>query len=484
VARCGVALAVVALALVGAGSAPARNAVQATVCGVGNGSAWSSQGRSGSDWLVLALDDKNQCKSAKQWLIALSARVVGGGADVQAFRMLGDACVITRSQLLGACRSGNGGAGSARVAVFGDPQHNPAESPYVGARTSFPQLPSAGSSTSSGGDDFGIPVPTSTGTTCPVSGSLEGPTWAFRTGDGSLLRGNRWFVQASPFVSASSCGSLHDVWTRLAEAAGDARADTNSFEASSWMSGNWACTAAHDVAWPGGSGSIADVPVAGCARVTYPGSAGVLEQVVVYPNIESGTNGAATTAQLRTLTTRILAIRDAVNAYGIGVVALAAVTAERLDGPPPGGRPAAGTYPLSAQRVSACGATSANPNPAIDVYGSRWTHGSEHGSSWELAVNAGYPCELARLIFLPFLTDVLSGPNAGSLPAERLHRYGWTCTPNASTLIAVCAFTAAGGGLSDAIGKPVPDGIRIGVRAAYTAGVTRDTLSRAIQATL
>ena len=374
---------------------------------------------------------------------------------MQAFRTLGYACVVTRSELLGACRTGDGDLVRRESQSLEIPSTIRPSVPTSVAGTSFPQLPSAGSSTASGGNDWGIPVPTPGGTSCPLSGSFEAASWAFLLPDGTLLRGHRWFVKASPFVSASS-----------------------------WTSGNWACVAAHDVAWPGGASSIADVPVAGCARVSYPGSAGVLEQVVVYPNTESGTNGAATTAQVRRLNARIIAIRDAVDTYGIGVVALAALTAERLDGPPPGGRPSAGTHPLGAQHVSVCGATSQDANPTFDVYGSRWTHGSEHGSRWQLAVNAGYPCELARLIFLPFLTDVLSGPNAGSLPAERLHRYGWTCTPNASMLIAVCAFTATGGSLGDAIAKPVPAGIRIGVRAVYTTGATRETLSQAIEASL
>jgi hypothetical protein len=467
-----------------AAPALARDAVQATICGVGNGSSWASNGRAGADWLVVALDDKNQCKGARQFLPVLSARIVAGGADVQAFHTLGDACVLTRSQLFAACRTGNGGGGSVGIAVFGDPQHNLAERPYVGARTSFPALPSAGSSTSSSGDTVGIPIPTSGGTTCPLAESVEGPNWAFLLHDGALLRGNRWFVKASRFVNASSCASLHDLWTSIADAAGAARANTNSWNATSWISGGWACTAAHDMAWPGGGSSIADMPIAGCARVTYPGSAGVLEQVVVYPDPESGTNGAATVAQTRLLNARIIAIRNAVDSYGIGVVALSAVTAVRLDGPPPGGHPSTGTHPLSAEHVSACGATSHDPNPALDVYGSRWTHGSEHGSGWELSVNAGYPCELAHLLFLPFLADILSGPNAGSLPAGRLQRNGWTCMPNPSTLIAVCSFTATGGGLADAIGKPLPAGLRIGIRAAYSAGATRETLSRAIQATL
>ena len=76
----------------------------------------------------MALDDKNQCKGARQWLTVLSGRIVAG-ADVQAFRTLGYACVVTRSELLGACRTGDGGPGSAGVAVIGDPQHNPAERP-------------------------------------------------------------------------------------------------------------------------------------------------------------------------------------------------------------------------------------------------------------------------------------------------------------------------------------------------------------------
>src|SRR5689334_12632621 len=110
-----------------ASQAPAQSTLQTTICGVGNGSAWTQAGHTGRTWLVVALDDKNQCKSARQWLTQLSARITAtSGADTQAFRLLGYSCVITKSALLAGCRTGNGGTGSAGIVVVGDPTRNPA----------------------------------------------------------------------------------------------------------------------------------------------------------------------------------------------------------------------------------------------------------------------------------------------------------------------------------------------------------------------
>ena len=132
------------VAALAAAQAPARISLQTYVCGVGNGSTWTRAGTTGRDWVVIALDDKNQCKSARQWLATLSARLTAhAGADVQAFRLLGDACVLTKSTLLAACRTGNGGPGTVGVAVIGDPAHNPAARPYTGGRTSLPALPAS-----------------------------------------------------------------------------------------------------------------------------------------------------------------------------------------------------------------------------------------------------------------------------------------------------------------------------------------------------
>jgi hypothetical protein len=55
----------VLVAALAASQAPAHVSLQTYICGVGNGATWTRAGHSGRNWLVVALDDKNQCKSAR-----------------------------------------------------------------------------------------------------------------------------------------------------------------------------------------------------------------------------------------------------------------------------------------------------------------------------------------------------------------------------------------------------------------------------------
>ncbi len=476
----------VLVAALAAAQAPARVSLQTSICGVGTGSAWSRAGRSGTKWLVVALDDKTQCKSARQWLTQLSARMTShAGADVQAFRLLGDACVLTKSALLAACRTGNGGPGSVGVAVIGDPAANPAARPYTGGRTSFPALPASGGN---GGGTGGGPGPSADGVPIPWAGvdctfpsSASSATWSLRLSDGNLVTGSKWFVRGSAGGSEAGCRALRALWPDLTATAGKNHAQSDSFEAKSWIDGSWSCIAAHDVAWPGGGASIASLATAACARVEYPGGGDhpILEQVEVMPNVES-TEPATTVAERAALIPQARDLRDALDRYGIHAATVAALTAERLDHVPPGASRATGTHPLSASAVFTCGSTASQHDPSYRVSGASWSHGSEHGSNWQVAVNGGYPCPLARGLFLPWLADALGGGTA--LSAAQLSRYGWHCTLQRAALIGVCNLTASGDPLRPAIGKPIPGNITVGIRAAYTTGATRATLPNAVRA--
>jgi hypothetical protein len=463
-------------------------ALQTYVCGVGHASTWTRAGRTGTDWLVLGLDSKSGCKSARQSLATLAPKITShAGADTQAFRALGMACVITKSTLFGACRTGNGGPGTTGIAVIGDPTRNSAVRPYVGGRTSFPALSSTTTPTTAATGDPGVPRLSPAAVTCTAPADTAAAGWAFRLPDGNLLSGNHWTVNTFAFFSDADCSAIRDLIPELETAAGNVTMDTSSFETKSWAHGSWACVAAHDVAYPGGRSSIVDVPVAGCARTIFlngtsnadgtPSLATTLEQVVVYPNVEVGTSGTTTT-EIRQLTTRVGAIRDSFEQYGISLVALNSATARRLSGPPPAGTAVAGSHAPTESGVQSCGTA------ATAVPSARWTHGSEHGTTWELAVNAGYPCELATAVFKTFVANLAASPD--TLTAAQLDRNGWTCSANQTTLIAICKFTPEiyTDRLRAALGETVPTGFRIGIRAAYSVGATRETLSRAIQATL
>jgi hypothetical protein len=477
---------VVAVAALAAAQAPARPALTTSICGVGKGSMWTRAGRTGLTWVVVSLDDNNQCRSARQWVAPLSARMTArSGADVQAFRLLGYACVLTKSTLLAACRTGDGGPGSAGVAVIGDPTTNPAARPYTGGRTSLPALPASGggggSSGGPGASADGIPMPWGGGTECHFTDVVDSAGWALVLPDGQLIRGTKWFVRGSEGGSEVGCRALKAQIPDLTAAAGSARADRDSFEAKSWIDGSWSCVAGHDVAWPGGGSKIASMASAACARIQYPGGGShpILEQVAVMPEVEN-TTPATTVAERRGLYQQAIDLRDALVRYGIHAVTAAALTAVRLNHAPPGATTATGTHPLSANAVFTCGTTSSTRDPSYRVLGAAWRHGSERGSNWQVAVGGGYPCELARGLFLPWLADALSG---GSTPtASQLSRYGWHCTLQRATLIGVCHFTASGDPLRGAIGKPIPGNVTVGIRAAYTTGATRETLPNAVRA--
>jgi hypothetical protein len=477
---------VTVLVALAASAAPARTTLQVTVCGVGSGSTWTRAGHTGREWLVSALDDKNQCKSARQWLTQLSARLTAtSGADTQAFRLLGYSCVITKSALLAGCRTGNGGAGSAGVAVVGDPTRNPAATPYANGRTSFPALPASGGGSGGGsgpgGSADGVPMPWGGGVDCNYPTIATSAGWALVLPDGNLIRGTKWWVRGSTGGSEAGCRALRSVWADLTAAAGANRADHDSFEAKSWIDGSWSCVVSHDVAAPGGGSRISSLASGACARVQYPGGGDhpILEQVAVMPYVEETTPGT-TTAERVDLYEQARNLRNALDRYGVHAATAAATTAERLDGPPPGGRRAAGSHPLSDNGILVCGSTASEHDPAYRILGANWAHGSEHGSTWQVAVNGGYPCELARGLFLPWLADVLSGGSSPS--AAQLSRYGWHCALQRAALVATCHFTASGDPLRAGIGKPVPGNMTIGVRAAWVQGASRETLPNAVRA--
>jgi uncharacterized protein (DUF736 family) len=471
------------VAALAAAQAPARVSLQTTICGVGNGSTWTRAGSSGRDWVVVALDDKGQCKSAAQWLRQLSARLTArSGADTQALRLLGDACVLTKSALLAACRTENGGAGSVGIAVIGDPTRNPAARPYTNGRTSFPPL--SGSSGSSGGPGpaaEGVPMPWSGGVDCRFPVTTRSAAWSFRLGDGTLLSGDTWTVRGAPGGSEASCRALRAIWPRLATTLGSRHAGSESFDAKSFTDGSFSCVASHDVAAPGGASFVSSPPVGACARVAFPGSGDypILEQVAVFPRVEDATT-PITRGEQADLYERMGAVRHAIDRFGIHAATAAAAAAVRLTALPPAGRPSTVSRPWSSHGVSVCGATASEHDPAFRVLGSSWTHGSEHGSSWQVAVDGGYPCELARGLFLPWLAGALS--SAGSPPGAQLSRYGWHCTLQRAALIGVCHFIAHGNPLAGAIARPVPGNLTVGIRAAYTAGATRETLPNAVRA--
>ena len=299
--------------------------------------------------------------------------------------------------------------------------------------------------------------------------------------DGKLISGTKWWVRGALGGSEAACRALRDVWPDLAAAASAGRADHDSFTAKSWINGSWSCIASHDMAWPGGGASISSFPSAACARIQYPGGGDhpILEQVAVMPYVEQ-TDPVTSTAERVDLYAQATNLRDALERYGIHAATAAAVTAEHFNHVPPGATRSEGTHPLSANNVFTCGTTASEHDPAYRVAGANWTHGSEHGSTWQVAVGGGYPCELARGLFLPWLADALGGST--SLPAAQLSRYGWHCTLQRTTLIGVCNFTASGDPLRTAIGRPIPGNLTVGIRAAYVAGATRETLPNAVRA--
>jgi hypothetical protein len=474
------------VAALAAAQAPARPTLTTKICGVGKGSMWTRAGHTGLTWAVVALDDNGQCGSARQWIAPLSARMTSrSGADVQAFRLLGDACVLTKSTLLAACRTGDGGPGSAGVAVIGDPTANPAARPFTGGRTSLPALPSSGGGGGSGGGPGasadGIPVPWAGTVDCRIPSVVDSAGWALALPDGQLIRGTKWFVRDSGGATAAACQALKAQWPDLTAAAGSARADHDSFETKAWIDGSWSCIVGHDVAWPGGGAKIASLTSGSCARIQYPGGGNhpILEQVSVMPGVEN-TTPATTVAERTALYAQARDLRDALDRYGVHAATAAALTAVRLNHVPPGATTATGTHPASANTVFTCGTTSSARDPSYRVLGAAWTHGSEHGSNWQVAVNGGYPCELARGLFLPWLADVLG--SGTPVPAAQLSRYGWHCALQRAPLMATCHFTASGDPLRNAIGKPIPGDMTVGIRAAYTTGATRETLPNAVRA--
>jgi hypothetical protein len=299
------------------------------------------------------------------------------------------------------------------VAVIGDPATNPAALPYTSGRTSFPALPASGGGGGSGGPAAsadGIPIPWDGGVDCHFPTITGAATWKFRLPDGKLISGTKWWVRGAPGGSEAACRALRGVWPDLAAAASAGRADHESFTAKSWIDGSWSCVASHDMAAPGGGASISSLPSAACARIQYPGGGThpILEQVAVMPYVEES-NPSTTTAERIDLFQQELNLRNALDRYGIHTAAAAAVTAEHFNHVPPGATLSAGFHPLSANNVFTCGSTPSEHDPAYRIIGANWAHGSEHGSNWQVAVNGGYPCELARVLFLPWLADALGG---------------------------------------------------------------------------
>jgi hypothetical protein len=303
---------------------------------------------------------------------------------------------------------------------------------------------------------------------------------------------------------------VRDLWPSIASAIG--RSDhppagspitLGNDRSFAWQQGSWGCVSARDYTVAPASayaatGDIAPgdhtvgLPVAGCARSTFPNGArasdgspalsAALEQVVVYPNVETGTTGVPST-QARALTNRVSALGDALDQYGIGVVALAAMTAQKLDQAPPGGHVLAQANPPSAWPArQGCGGGPAGYWPATSTPSAPWSKNGASGTTWVLATAGGYPCQLAEPVFRVFLANLTS--SSSTLSTAQLHRYGWQCTPSRADLISICRFSPELylERLHDGVGRDAPNSFRVGV-AALLPGVQSNRLGTAIDAT-
>ena len=442
------------LALCATGSA-ARTEVDPTFpCGTLHGPTWSVPGRTGSNWYVIAIQTRNECATEQSWVDALSAKLVSrGGADVQVFRAGPNAtygCIMIRSQLFASCRAGNGGHGTDGVIVLGNPERNPYSAAY---RDGF--NPSAQQQVA---DLAGVPGPKGTS----ICKGFTGPRWAFKAADGHRVSGTSWTAYGDSFTDG--CRSVAEPRNWAAAAASEEAMRSSGFLVREHGVGDWGCVAAHDYAWPGGAGSISGVPVAGCARVIYPFGLGTLsaqlEQVIVFPDM-SGAGPTALTGVTRAVQQQYIDTVAAASHHGITVVGVKAAAAKVVGGshPETNAHTPAGVVQCGARRVG----------------GGSWRHGSARGDSWLVAVRGGYPCELARTVFAPFLAYLTLSP---ATAAANLSRYGWSCSANRTAQTAGCSFSPPDSYLADALGRPVPAGMRVAISAGWSGG--RAALATAI----
>ncbi len=329
----------------------------------------------------------------------------------------------------------------------------------------------------------GVPETWAAGHPC-ADMSYTGPEWAFLLPDGTLVTGTHWSVRAADVPADADCNAIRGLLPQLAHASDRdsqptvAGADSISNGRSwAWSQGSWGCVSARDFTVAPSSSAAAHgdiapgdhtvgLPFAGCARSTFPNGeqaadgtpalAAAREQVIVYPNVEVGTSGVPS-SQTRALDNRVIALRDAFDSYGVNVVALAAITAQKLDQAPPSGVVIAPSTPPSAVRTNqACGGNYRGYWPATAVPSAPWTGGGGSGC---------YPCELAGPVFKIFLANLTA--SSASLSQAQLHRYGWTCISDHVHLIATCRFAPEiyADRLRDGVGHPVPSSFRVGVAA-------------------
>ncbi|HEY4348728.1 MAG TPA: hypothetical protein VGM80_14185 [Gaiellaceae bacterium] len=505
--RTGIALLAVALAVAvpGASGSTSRTTDNPRIfCGIEQGPTWKAGAVTGSTWYVAGLTTRSECKSAANWALILGKKITAtAGAAVQAFRSGAYGCVVTRTSLEAACYLGNGGPGAVGVIVIGNPVHNVLIPTRIRLRLPLLPLPLPHAANPADDPQAGVPIPWIGGQTCTGGSSLAGPEWSFLLPDGTSVRGTHWTVESFDFFTSGDCSTMRDLWPAIAHAV-DRSGQAPSTNASplgndrswTWQQGGWGCVSARDYTVAAGVGAAAHgdvspgdhtvgLPFAGCARTTFPNGtrntdhtpalSSALEQIVVYPNIEVDTTGIPS-AQTRPLQNRVIALRDSLAQYGITVVALAAITAQKLDQAPPHGTVIPSANPPS-QWIArqACGGNYRGYWPSTSIASAPWTSGSSADSTWTLATAGGYPCELADPVFKVFLANLTSSSAGASLSAGQLHRHGWSCAPNRTTLITICRFAPELylDVLRAGVGHEVPGSFRIGIAAAIPPSTER-----------
>jgi len=417
-------------------------------CGIEQGPVWSvSDGLHGRRWYVIAIQTRTECDNAHDWAAVLGRRIAGrGGQSVQVFRVGTFGCVMVRTQLMAVCRQGNGGHGADGVIVLGNPAQNPLVEQYSGSYSPAAQQRVA--------DLAGVPGPKGT-SLCKL---FDGPRWTFKAADGHAVSGGAWQAVGDSFPDG--CAAAGDL--RAASAAALTEAGRSDLVVQS-KHGDWGCVAAHDYAWPGGAGSTVGVPVAGCARLIFPFGtdtlSGGLEQVVVIPDVSGVTPGSAANPSTGVDTAVLQQVNDmhsAASHYGVMAVAVVAAAARVTGGshPETNAHTPQGTVQCGSRRVSGAG----------------WRHGGAHGAAWLVATHGGYPCALASAVYAPVRAVLDTIPPSGMPAAAALHRYGWTCRGNRTTLTGVCSFDPPDDTLAIALGRAVPAGMRVAVSAAYPGG--------------
>ena len=475
-----------------------------------HGSTWrTAAGATGSDWYVGGLSTNSECKSAANWAVVLSKKVVAtSGPVVQVYRSGSYGCVVSRPQLEATCYLGNGGAGAVGVLVAGDPVHNPLIPASIRAN-----LHSGGGSLPPPvrqEDNAGVPEPWQWDThynqpTCGAGTSdtrySGGPTWTMKLSDGSRVRGTDWQVQAFRFFSDGTCSTIRPLIPMLV----GAHPSSNASGIWSWH--DWTCLTTTRPA----AGDI--VPMSGCVRVVFPhgtslgvGSpslAPALEQVIEFPDVRNATTPAAhygivsaadqgtllrpTTAQSNLFLSQLRQVEQTVRDYGVGLLVANWVTMTDLnfhDVNP--SRRSITTDPVS----TACGGAVDNRWRGSAVPSARWSSGGAHGTSWTLVSAGGYPCGLADPLFRVFLANLAASPDTPQLVSSSrrystpLQRYGWICDPDQPHLVVVCRFAPfSWGSFETALGHPAPRTFRVAISASGVPGLAADRAKTAIDAT-